>query len=91
MFSMAHLCWASGDIITKVGEFVQLPIAKEVKLNKRYNVDGTIDFKSDEIKDTDIIIRRLQGLVKSSQISNNANGFSVVEANTIIFQAAHLN
>lgn len=81
---------ASGDIIAKVGEFVQLPIAKEVKLNKLYNVDGTIDFKSDEIKDVDLMIRRLQGLVKSSQISNNASGFSVVEANTIHFSSGSL-
>lgn len=36
------------------------------------------------------MIRRLQGLVKSSQISNNASGFSVVEANTIHFSSGSL-
>lgn len=80
---------ASGDVISKVGEFVQLPIAKEIKLNKIYNVNGTVDYKSEEIKDialgVDFSIRRLQGLIKSSQISNNAGGFSFVEANTIHF------
>jgi len=76
---------ASGDITTKVGEFVKLPIANEIKLNKIYNSDGSIDYKSDEITDTDLMIRRLQGLVKSSQISNNIGGFSVVETNTIHF------
>lgn len=78
---------ASGDVTTKVGEFVQIPIAKELKLNKVYNVDGTVDYKSEEIKDIDLSIRRLQGLIKSSQISNNAGGFSVVEANTIHFSS----
>lgn len=85
---------ASGDVISKVGEFVKLPIAKEVKLNKIYNTDGTVDYKSDEIKNDssgiDLQIRRLQGLVKSSQISNNVNGFSVIEANTIHFSSDSL-
>ena len=78
---------ASGDIITKVGEFVQISIAKEIKLNKIYNIDGTIDYNSEEIKDADLSIRRLQGLIKSSQIGNNAGGFSVIEANTIHFSS----
>ena len=78
---------ASGDILSKVGDFVQLPIAQELKLSSVYNADGTIDFKSEEIKDIDLSIRRLQGLIKSSQISNNAGGFSVVEADTIHFSS----
>lgn len=78
---------ATGDIITKVGEFVQIPIAKEIKLNKVYNANGTIDYKAEDIKDIDLSIRRLQGLIKSSQIANNVNGFSFVEANTIHFSS----
>lgn len=85
---------ASGDVISKVGEFVKLPVAKEIKLNRIYNADGTVDYKSEEIKNdsagVDLQIRRLQGLVKSSQISNNANGFSVVEANTLHFSSGSL-
>ncbi|MFA7659231.1 MAG: LamB/YcsF family protein [Candidatus Gastranaerophilaceae bacterium] len=76
---------ASGDIISKVGEFVKLPTAQEIKLNKTYNADGTIDYDGDEINDVDLLIRRLQGLIKSSQISNNANRFSVIKADTIHF------
>lgn len=82
---------ATGDIISKVGEYVKLPIAKEIKLNKIYNTDGTIDYKTDEIKDNDLMIRRLQGIIKSGQISNNANGFSHVEANTIHFSSHSLD
>lgn len=85
---------ASGDVISKVGEFVKLPVAKEIKLNRIYNADGTVDYKSEAIKNdsagVDLQIRRLQGLVKSSQISNNANGFSVVEANTLHFSSGSL-
>lgn len=78
---------ASGDVISKVGDFVKLPIAKEIKLSSIYNADGTIDYKSNEISDVELSIRRLQGIIKSSQISNNAGGFSVVEANTIHFSS----
>lgn len=82
---------ATGDIISKVGEYVKLPIAKEIKLNKIYNTDGTIDYKTEEIKDNDLMIRRLQGIIKSGQISNNANGFSPIEANTIHFSSSSLD
>lgn len=76
---------AAGDITAKVGEFVQIPIAQEIKLNKSYNPDGTVDYNSEEINNTDASIRRLQGIVKSSQIDNNMKGFSVVEANSLHF------
>lgn len=76
---------ASGDIISKVGEFVKLPIAQEVKLNKIYNSDGTIDYKSDGINNFDLLSRKLQRYFQTSQIENNLKGFSVIKADTIHF------
>lgn len=76
---------ASGDTIQKVGEFVQLPIAQEVKLNKVYNTDGSIDYKSGEIKDLETLNRRLYKYLQTSQIENNQRGFSIVKADTIHF------
>lgn len=81
---------ASGDVISKVGDFIKLPISKEIKLNRIHNTDGTIDYNSDEIKDAELLFRRFQGLIRSSQISNNAGGFSVVEANTVHFSSNSL-
>lgn len=81
---------ASGDVISKVGDFIKLPIAKEVKLNKVYNTNGTIDYKAEEIKDSDLMFRRFQGIIRSSQISNNSGGFSVVDVNTIHFSTGSL-
>lgn len=78
---------ASGDIISKAGEFVQLPIAKEIKLNRVYKADGTIDFKSDEITDFEQLSRRTQRYLLTSQIDNNLRGMTFVEANTIHFSA----
>lgn len=76
---------AAGDTIQKVGELVQLPIAQEIKLNKVYNVDGSIDYKSDEIKDLETLNRRLFKYLQTSQIENNQRGFSIVKADTIHF------
>lgn len=82
---------ATGDVISKVGDFIKIPVSKEIKLNKVYNPDGTIDYSAEDITDVDLMARRLQGVIKSSQISNNAGGFSVVEANTIHFPSNSLS
>lgn len=81
---------ATGDIISKVGDFIKLPIAKEIKLNKVYSTNGSIDYNSNEIEDQDLLFRRLQGVIKSSQIANNAGGFSVVDVDTIHFSSKSL-
>lgn len=78
---------AAGDITEKVGEYVKLPIAQEIKLDQVYNADGTIDFNSDSIKDLNTLSRRLQKYLLTSQIDNNIKGFSVIEANTIHFSS----
>lgn len=75
----------AGDITEKAGEHVKLPVAQEIKLSKVYNSDGTIDYSSAEITDTEMLTRRILGLVKSSQISNNINGFTAVNVDTIHF------
>lgn len=77
---------AAGDITEKVGEFIKLPIAQEISLNSVYNPDGTVDFNAGEI-DLNSSLRRLQKYLQSSQIDNNARGFSVIEANTIHFSS----
>lgn len=81
---------ASGDITEKVGEFVKLPVAQEIKLNKFYNANGTIDYTNKEITDTDYMARRLQKFLQTSQINNNAGGLTVVNANTIHFTSSSL-
>ena len=76
---------ASGDIISKVGDFVKIPIAQEVNLSRVYNTDGTIDYNSEIITDFEVLTRRLQKYLQYSQIDNNFRGSSFIEANTIHF------
>ena len=78
---------ASGDIITKVGDYIKVPVAKEINFNKIYNVDGTIDYNSGEITDSDLLIRRLQRYLQYSQIDNTSKGTSFIEADTIHFSS----
>lgn len=76
---------ASGEIIKKVGEDVKLPIAQEIKLDKIYNADGTIDYTTESVVNTHFSIRRLQNLINSSQLENNQKGITIVEVDTIHF------
>lgn len=78
---------AAGDVITKTGDFVKLPIAQEITLNNIYNTDGTIDYSSDKINDFDTLSKRLQMYLQTSQIDNNAGGMSIIKANTIHFSS----
>lgn len=81
---------ASGDVISKVGDFVQLPISKEVDFSKTYNPDGTVNYKESNINDFDLLSRRLQRYLQYSQIDNLAKGTTFVEANTIHFSSDSL-
>lgn len=82
---------SAGDVISKVGEFVEIPIAQEIKLDKVYNSDGTINYSTDSVIDTDFSMRRLHNLLRSSQVDNNLKGFTTVEANTIHFSSQNKN
>ena len=76
---------AAGDITTKACELIELPVTKEISLNKTFKVEGLIDFDAEDIKDYDILERRLQRYLQYSQIDNIAQGTSFIEADTIHF------
>ena len=76
---------ASGDVTAKVGEYVNIPVAHEICLEKSYNVDGTVDFSANDIENTNVSIGRLKELLNNSQIMNNECGRTVVQADTIHF------
>lgn len=76
---------AAGDITTKVGEFVKIAVAKEIKLNSVYNTDGTMT--EGKITDNELLSRRIQRYLQTSQIDNNMQGFSVIDADTIHFSS----
>lgn len=76
---------AAGDILTKTGEYVKLPVAGEIKINSVYNADGAIDYNTNEIGSYDSLTKRLQRYIQTSQIDNNVNGYTIIQANTMHF------
>ena len=76
---------ASGDITAKTGNYVNIPVAHEICLEKSYNIDGTIDFSAKDIENTNVSIGRLKELLNNSQVMNNECGKTVVKADTIHF------
>lgn len=75
----------AGDITTKTGEFVKISVAKEIKLNCVYNPDGTI--AEGKITNNELLSKRVQRYLQTSQIDNNMQGYSVINADTIHFSS----
>ena len=76
---------AAGDVTAKVGEYLNIPVAHEICLEKSYNTDGTIDFSAKDIENTNVCIGRLKELLNNSQVMNNECGKTVIQADTIHF------
>ena len=75
----------AGDVTLKTGEYVNIPIAQEIQLEKTYNADGTVDYSKKDLEDTPQCIQRLKDLLAHSQVQNNEGGKTIVTADTIHF------
>jgi len=82
---------AAGEVTANVGELVQIPIAQEIKLDKTYTANGTVDYSIADITNTNFSLKRLQNLLGSSQVDNINRGVNFVEANTIHFSSGATN
>lgn len=76
---------AAGEIIDRVEEELRVPVAREVHIEKMYNIDGTIDFSAKDVENTNISVQRLKTLLSYSQVSNNMGEKTFVEADTVHF------
>ncbi len=76
---------AAGEVTQKVGEYVNIPIAQEIHLEKNYNIDGSIDFSRKDIENIFASINRLKTFLATSQIDNVAGGKTYIDADTIHF------
>ena len=78
---------AAGDVTAKAAEYINLPVAQEISLNKVYNIDGSVDYSAKDIENVDTSISRLRLLLSNSQVYNNEGGKTIVEADTIHFSS----
>ena len=76
---------------TKVGDYVNIQVAKELSLEKTYNADLTIDYSIPDNTNNYELIKRFQHLLHTSQIRNNLGGLSFVEVDTIHFSNKYKN
>lgn len=74
-----------GSSIEKVGEFLEIPIVREIELNKNFTVDGSVDYNMEDISNYDVLARRLQRYLTYSQVDNINKGTNFVEADSIHF------
>ena len=80
---------AVGDVTKKVGEYVKIPVAQELIIDKIYTQDLAIDYALPDITNIEDCIRRFQNFLHSSQINNNSGGRTFCEIDTINFQNKH--
>ncbi|MCI1274333.1 MAG: LamB/YcsF family protein [Clostridiaceae bacterium] len=82
---------ATGEIIEQVNSETNIPIAREVFIEKMYNADGSINEQAKDTENTDISIQRLKQLLMFSQVSNCEGGKTFVKADTIHFSNKLVN
>ena len=80
-----------GDIIAKVADYIEIPVAQELFLEKTYNQDLTVDYTKDDNTNNYELVKRLQHLLHTSQIRNNLGGMSYAEVDTIHFSNKYKN
>lgn len=78
---------ATGENLERVNSETNIPIAREVFLEKMYNVDGTINNQARDSENTEMCMRRLKQLLTYSQVNNNEGGKTFVNVDTIHFSA----
>ena len=74
-----------------MGDYAGLPIAQELCLEKTYNPDLTVDYSVPDNTNNYDMIKRLQHLIHTSQIRNNAGGISMCQVDTIHFSNKYRN
>lgn len=74
---------AVGETLNKVGELVNIRVAPEIHLDKKYNFDGSIDFNENNVINFEYSVNQLDSLIKENHIKNNQGGKTRVNFKTI--------
>ena len=76
---------ASGNIIKETGAEANIVIAQEIQINKKYNQNGSIDYSSENITDSDVLLGRLKHLFSFNEIDYSQNNYIKTECDSIYF------
>lgn len=74
---------AAGENIQKVAQEANIKVAQEIHLDKKYKMDGSIDFEAGDIANFQYSVKLLETLVNESSVINEVEGKTKVEFSTI--------
>ena len=80
-----------GDITAKTADYIEIPVAQELFLEKTYNPDLTVDYSKEDNTNNLDMIKRFQHLLHTSQVRNNLGGMSFADVDTIHFSNKYKN
>ena len=80
-----------GDITAKTSDYIGIPVAQELCLEKTYNADLTVDYSKEDNTNNFELIKRFQHLIHTSQVRNNLGGMSFADVDTIHFSNKYRN
>lgn len=80
-----------GDITAKTADYIGIPVAQELCIEKTYNADLTVDYSKEDNTNNYDLIKRFQHLIHTSQIRNSLGGLSFVDVDTIHFSNKYKN
>ena len=80
-----------GDITAKTSDYIGIPVAQELCLEKTYNADLTVDYSKEDNTNNFELIKRFQHLIHTSQVRNNLGAMSFADVDTIHFSTKYRN
>jgi 5-oxoprolinase (ATP-hydrolysing) subunit A len=82
---------AAGENLAKAGESANIKTAGELHLDKIYNIDGSIDFDTQDKVDTIYSLEQLNLMIEKSSVKNKEGGITKVDFCTIHLNTKHQN
>lgn len=76
---------AAGDVINQVKEEANITVARELQLTLPYNTDGTAVYDRGEITNIEFCLKRLEKLLRNSDIKTIESTYINIEFDTIHF------
>lgn len=74
---------AAGENLVKAGEDANIRVAQEIQLDKKYTIEGSIDFEAGDAVNLEYSTKLLESLIKDSAVINTQEGKTKVDFKTI--------
>lgn len=82
---------AAGEILDRVCETAEIRVAHEIQLNRIYNENGSIDYASNSVSNTDFAANRLTNILKYSSIRNKEGRLTDIKCDSVHFSTTSSN